>query len=195
MSKHNTDLSLNDRFKKMGNLTLRAVTALGVLSSNNKSNVFFTSADITEHLVSTSGLGDWDDKSFFTLCSLVSTSMYQSYHSEKQKDVWRTDKKIPPRNCTRKNVKSSYGYRCGLPVEEKAVNKDDVVSALNACKNPGTCDMLADVRNCNDYKVLLNLQIEIAARLEFIFNDKETAMLSLRDKVATVKRLAKSLDE
>lgn len=117
---------------KKGNFTARCLLALGSLCTNAPSSAFFTCSDIVYRLID--GQECTKDE-FSKLTNWCSTSLCQRYERE-HTGLYRTNKKIQPQVCPRKESQISYGYRVGMPVETPVINKDTVVSARNACANP-----------------------------------------------------------
>lgn len=181
-----------EKFKKLGNLTQRALIALGVLSSNGSTDQFFTAADVTEKLITDSKIGHPTDEEFFELNQKVVLSLRQSEIGGKRKDLYASKKKVTPTICTRKNVKSSTGYRMGMPVTA-AVTQDDVRSSNLARENPKQISISDIIKNTNDFNTLVAMASEVNERIKLLFQEYRDEHLGMADKLAKVKQLTKDL--
>lgn len=182
------------KFKELSNGTQRAILTLGVLTTNGMSTQFYTAADVTERMVKDVGLGFCTDKDFFKLSSLVSVLLAQVLRSGNKSQVVRSNVKITPIYCTRPNVKSSYGFRIGMPLKTKS--REDFREAKQLTENPVVgADIFEVINNTNNYQQLMRIQEALNKRSAELFEEYKHEVLKMSDKMIKFKDMIKDLKE
>lgn len=153
--------------------------------------VFFTVTDITEKLIETSKLGTFEDVDFFTINNKINSTIAQAYNNGTNELV-RSGKKIPPCICKRKNIKTSFGYRIGLPTQK---TKEEIQEGYQLLKNPPIYSEINTIKNITDIPFLLKLQTDISARIEELYSNMKEENYQLMDKISKFKRVMKDLEE
>lgn len=182
------------KFKELGNCTQRIILTVGVLTTGGKSTQFYTAADITERLVKDIGLGSCTDEDFFKLSNLVSALLAQVLKSKNKSEVVRSGMKIAPIYCTRPNVKSSYGFRIGMPL--KTMSREDFREAKQLTENPVVgADIFEVINNTNSYQQLMHIQEALNKRTIELFEEYKLEVLKMSDKMIKFKDMIKDLKE
>lgn len=179
------------RFNRLGNLTKRSVTAIGVLTSNGKPDSFFTATDVAEKIIEASKLGEFADEDFFIISNKVNACINQAFKIGSN-NLMRCSKKILPVICKRKNAKTSFGFRIGLPSMK---TKEELHEGYNLLKNPPIYSEINTIKDITDIPFLLKLQTDISARIEELYGNMKNENYQLRDKISKFKRVMKDLEE
>lgn len=140
------------------------------------------------------GLGFCTDKDFFKLSNLVSVLLAQVLRSGNKSAVVRSNVKITPIYCTRPNVKSSYGFRIGMPLKTKS--REDFREAKQLTENPVVgADIFEVINNTNSYQQLMHIQEALNKRTIELFEEYKLEVLKMSDKMIKFKDMIKDLKE
>jgi hypothetical protein len=182
-----------NKFKKLGNITHRAISALGVLSANGNADTLYTAADVTEKMISSLGFVSFTDKEHSEMTNIVSVSLNQA-SKKRNNDLFKSNKKIRPVYATRKHLKSSVGYRIGRPM--KYVDLNEIREGNEILKNPTqSCkDVFEVISNTNDLNRLFEIQEAINARTKEIFEDYKLEILKMSNAMIKFKDIMKNID-
>jgi hypothetical protein len=128
-------MSNNLAVVKKGNFSAKILLTLGVLSGANNSGEFYTVSDVVDHIINAASIAATREE-FDKLSSIVSTVLC-ARNKAGHKGLYRTKKPITPRYATARwpHAKAGYGYRMGMPVQEKTIMNSDMMREVSELKN------------------------------------------------------------
>ena len=182
-----------EKFKSIGSVTHRAISALGVLSASGNPDTLYTAADVTERMISSLGVVSFTDEEYSEMLNIVSVSLNQA-SKKRNNDLFKSSKKIRPVYVTRKHLKSSAGYRIGRPM--KHVDLNEIREGNEILKNPTqSCNNIFEViSNTKDLNRLFEIQEAINARTKEIFEEYKLEILKMSDAMIKFKDIMKNID-